>query len=166
MIAITDVHYRSQSATAARLLARAWTDDAAVSERTATVAAAGDYEPGAFYRRELPALLAVLGAAPADEGIDVIVVDGYAWLGPERPGLGVHLWRALGEAIPIVGVAKSRFAGAAAIEVARGDSARPLYVTAAGLDAAVAAAHVASMHGAHRLPTLLVRADHLARGLP
>jgi deoxyribonuclease V len=48
--------------------------------------------------------------------------------------------------------------------VVRG-GARPLHVTALGLDAADAAARVAAMHGPYRLPTLLKRADQLARGL-
>lgn len=42
------------------------------------------YQPGEFYRRELPCLLAVLACGPVAE---VIVVDGYVWLGPERAGL-------------------------------------------------------------------------------
>ena len=47
----------------------------------------------------------------------------------------------------------------------RGSSARPLWVSAIGIDATYAATLVAAMHGPHRLPTLMVRADHLARGL-
>ncbi|MFY0538676.1 hypothetical protein [Nannocystis pusilla] len=39
------------------------------------------------------------------------MIDGHVWLGPDRPGLGVHLHRALGEAIPVVGVAKNPFRG-------------------------------------------------------
>jgi len=47
--------------------------------------------------------------------------------------------------------------------VLRGDSRRPLYVTAAGLDPAAAALHVRSMHGPFRIPTLLKRVDQLCR---
>ena len=39
-----------------------------------------------------------------------------------------------------------------------------LFVTAAGIDVAAAARGLKSMHGAHRLPTLLARVDALARG--
>ncbi|HRI09853.1 MAG TPA: hypothetical protein PKW35_18650, partial [Nannocystaceae bacterium] len=64
----------------------------------------------------------------------------------------------------IVGVAKTAFVGADAAEVHRGGIERPLFVTALGLDREAAAAAVASMHGEHRLPTLLGWVDHLARG--
>jgi deoxyribonuclease V len=47
--------------------------------------------------------------------------------------------------------------------VERGGSAKPLYVTAAGIAAETAAAHVAAMHGAHRIPTLLKLVDRLVR---
>jgi deoxyribonuclease V len=65
----------------------------------------------------------------------------------------------------VVGVAKRRFAGAAAIELHRGTSHQPLMITAAGIDPAVAAQHVAAMHGPHRLPTIITLADQLGRGL-
>jgi deoxyribonuclease V len=64
---------------------------------------------------------------------------------------------------PVVGVAKSRFDGARAVEVYRGGSIRPLYVSAAGLDPEEAAEKIRSMHGRHRVPTLLKRVDRLAR---
>ena len=163
MIAVTDVHYRSQTANAALVIARDWADAWAATERAVTIPVPDEYEPGAFYRRELPAVLAVLeGSAP----LDVVIVDGYVWLGAEHPGLGAYLWRALGQATPVVGIAKNRFGEAPAVEVVRGESSRPLYVTAAGMDDQEAAARVASMHGRHRVPTLVLRADHLARGLP
>jgi deoxyribonuclease V len=48
--------------------------------------------------------------------------------------------------------------------VVRGTEAkRPLYVTAAGVGVDQAAAWVRSMHGPHRLPTLLKRVDRLCR---
>ena len=161
MIAITDVHYGVSTATAAVVVAGAWTDGHSQLERTTRAPVPDGYQPGAFYLRELPLLLAVLDGL---DGLATVIVDGYVWLDAGRPGLGGHLWRALGDAVPVVGVAKSRFAGASAIEVRRGTSARPLHVTAAGIDATAAAALVTAMHGAHRLPTLLQRADHLARG--
>jgi deoxyribonuclease V len=164
MIAITDVHYHADAATAALVLAGTWTDAAALAERTVAIPAASPYQPGEFYRRELPALLAVLDASALPPGTTVIV-DGYVWLGEGRPGLGAHLWRALAETHPVVGVAKSRFEGAAAVETFRGRSQRPLFVTSAGLAPSEAAAHVASMHGPSRVPTLVTRADQLARGL-
>jgi deoxyribonuclease V len=165
VIAFTDVHYVAAQATAACVLAAAWTDAEPAVERTAAWPVAADYAPGELYRRELPPLLAVLDGLA--HPVELIVVDGFAWLGPDRPGLGVHLHRALGDAVPVVGVAKNEFAGAraVAVPVIRGASARPLWVTAVGVDPAAAASRVAVMHGAHRIPTLLLRADHVARGL-
>ncbi len=160
MIGCLDVDYRDTGVTAACVGADAWTDELARIEvvvRSPGRPAA--YQPGAFYERELPYLLEALARMPA---LEVTIVDAYVWLGPGQPGLGKRLHDARGGLV--VGVAKTRFAGAEAIEVRRGDSDRPLYVTAVGLDPAAAARHVAEMHGEFRIPTLLRRADALARG--
>jgi deoxyribonuclease V len=120
-----------------------------------------EYQPGEFYRRELPCLLAVLERGPAAE---VAVVDGYVWLGPERPGLGAHLFEALGKRIAVIGVAKTRFAGAGeAVPMYRGESRSPLYVTAAGVGVTEAAGWIARMAGPYRVPEMLKRVDQLAR---
>ena len=64
----------------------------------------------------------------------------------------------------MIGIAKTAYRGSTfAVHVARGESARPLFVTCLGLDPQNAARLVASMHGAHRRPTLLTAVDHLAR---
>src|SRR5262249_41493557 len=97
---------------------------------------------------------------------DAIVIDGYVWLdGKGRRGLGAHLYEALDQSIPVIGVAKTRFAGAEtfARQVIRGRSASPLWITAAGIGAAEAAGHIRAMHGEHRIPTLIGLADRLAR---
>jgi len=44
------------------------------------------------------------------------------------------------------------------------NAARPLYVSAIGLDPREAADHVAAMYGPYRILTLIRRADQLARG--
>ena len=165
MIACVDVDYRGSGAVAACVLFHVWDDAAGVSETVVPIARVEPYEPGQFYRRELPCLLTVLEAAGGAPG--VVVVDGYVWLADERdPGLGAHLHQALGGHAAVVGVAKTRFAGAgAAREVLRGTSRLPLFVTAAGMDVDEAARHVAAMHGPHRIPTLLKRVDQLCRGL-
>lgn len=95
----------------------------------------------------------------------VVVVDGYVWLdGVSVAGLGAHLYQALAHKVVVIGVAKTRFAGAgAAVEVFRGRSTRSLFVTAAGMSAQRAAEHVRSMHGPDRIPTLLKRVDRLCR---
>ncbi len=96
--------------------------------------------------------------------LEAIIVDGYAWLAPGRPGLGAKLHEATG--VPVIGVAKTRFRDAPAVEVLRGRSAKPLYVTAAGMASDDAGRAVASMAGADRTPVLLRRVDRLAREGP
>ena len=162
MIACLDVHYRDPGATAASVLLAHWEDAVATAERTRTIASVAPYLPGQFYRRELPCLLSVLALDPLP---DCIVVDGYVWLdGHGRPGLGAHLWEALGRRAAVIGVAKTAFMGAAhAVLVRRGESARPLYVTSAGKDPQQAGQLLSRMAGSHRIPTLLKRVDALSR---
>ena len=163
MLAIADVHYASTSAVAACVVAAHWADETPLDERSAQIESVAPYEPGRFYLRELPCLLAVLRTVKS--GFEVVVIDGYVDLAPEQPGLGAHLFAELGERAAVVGVAKSAFRGSDhAIAVTRGTSQRPLFVTARGMSAERAAELVRSMHGAHRIPTLIARADALARG--
>jgi deoxyribonuclease V len=163
MIACVDVDYRADHAVAACVLFRDWLDAVPEAVWTHRVAPVAPYQPGQFYRRELPCLLAVL--APRLDEIGTVVVDGYVWLGDERsPGLGAHLYEALGRKVAVIGVAKTCFHSAGAAKaVLRGDSRRPLFVTAAGLDLITAAACVRRMHGGYRIPTLLRRVDQCCR---
>ena len=94
------------------------------------------------------------------------MVEGYADLDPAgRPGLGAHAHAEFG--IPVIGVAKTRFRPAThAVPVVRGSSARPLFVTAAGMPRANAADLVRCMAGRYQLPDALRRADLLARAGP
>src|SRR5690242_19110791 len=164
LIAAVDVDYRDSMAgpaIAAGVWFRGWRASEAEHEAVATFREVAPYQPGEFYRRELPCLLGVLERGPA---ADVVVVDGYVWLGAGRAGLGARLHDALGGRAVVVGVAKKLFAGATdAVPVYRGLSRTPLYVTAEGVSATEAAGWVASMQGDHRIPTLLKRADRLAR---
>src|SRR5207244_13339732 len=134
-----------------------------LAERTAVIPRVRPYRPGQFYLRELPPLRAVLDGLSR---LGLLVVDGYADLDPGgRPGLGAHAHAEFG--IPVIGVAKSSFRTAThAVPVVRGSSARPLFVTAAGMPAADAADLVRHMTGLYRLPDALRRADHLARIAP
>jgi len=163
----TDVDYRPDgTARAAALAFGDWADAAPRHEWVARLDAVQPYQPGEFYRRELPCLLAVLAEVTEAMGApELIVIDGYVTLDAAgTPGLGAHLYAALGGQIPVVGVAKTAFRGSAhALPVCRGDSRSPLYVTAVGMDAAEAAREVAGMAGAHRLPALLKRVDQLCR---
>jgi len=118
------------------------------------------YRPGELFLRELPPLRAVLAQV---RNLGLLVIDGYVDLDPGgRPGLGAHAHAAF--SVPVIGVAKTRFRTAShAAEVLRGSSARPLFVTAAGIPLAQAADLVRRMAGPFRLPDALRRVDVLAR---
>jgi len=165
-----DVHYLSVGASpsararAAVVTAADPTFAVVLLERTMVVTDVPPYRPGQFYLRELPPLRAVLAGLGDQEGLGLIVVDGYVDLDPDgRPGLGAYVHDEFG--VPVIGVAKSAFRSAThAIPVLRGFSARPLFVTAAGMPRIAAAELVRAMAGAFRLPDALRRADALARG--
>lgn len=163
MIAALDVHYDeiSKTATAAAVVFEHWEDAEPVAEYTASCACSEPYVPGEFFKRELPCLLAVLGKIR--ETLSLIVIDGFVSLG-DKPDLGMRLWETLPTKAPIIGVAKTRFHSASAIEIMRGGSKSLLFITAVGIDPAEAAEGIRKMHGPFRIPTLLKRADQLARG--
>ena len=161
MIACVDVHYRDPTAVAACVLFQAWSDDKPMSETIVEIREVRPYVSGEFFRRELPCLLAVLRAI--NERPQSVIIDGYVWLGDERPGLGAHLYAALDFQAAVIGVAKTKLENAKSREVLRGRSLSPLYVTAAGMNLAGAAHHIQEMHGEFRIPTLLKRVDQLSR---
>lgn len=136
-----------------------WTDPQPAHAIALEVSGVAPYQPGRFFLRELPCIEQALDRGPATR---CVVVDGYVDLGPDRPGLGRYVHRQRG--LPVVGVAKTWFRAADAVEVLRGQSSRPLFVTATG-SATEAAAAIRAMHGPHRIPTLLKWVDQLARGL-
>jgi deoxyribonuclease V len=163
MIAALDVQYDDANAAAvcAAVVFTDWSDVGPQSEHVVRTTGVAPYEPGSFYKRELPCLRSILAELPLAPS--TIVIDGYVMLG-DRPGLGMHLWEALDRRTRVIGVAKTRFHAATAQELLRGGSLSPLYVTAVGLDVGIAAANIAAMAGPNRIPRLLKRVDQLARG--
>lgn len=162
MIAAFDVHYYNNGlARAAAILFNRYSAAEVEATHTAMLSNVADYLPGSFYLRELPCILHLL--EQVERLPTEMIVDGYVMLG-DRPGLGRHLFDAFNGGIPVIGVAKNHFAGTECREVLRGKSRKPLYITAAGVEENEAAARVQSMHGAHRIPTLLKKVDLLARG--
>jgi len=163
MFGCTDTYYYPNWSRTALVLFDTWKDS--LSARELAIENYGEtstYVPGEFFRRELPGILSAI--KPVQELLTAVIVDGYVWLDDcGRKGLGAILYEALDRRIKIIGVAKTKFAGGGGIEVFRGKSARPLIVTAAGLCVEDAAKYVQSMAGAHRVPTLIRRADHVSR---
>lgn len=163
MIACLDVYYPNESAYAAAVIFSDWTSTVCLKEYTAIVTGVGEYEPGQFYRRELTPLQAVISRIV--EPIDVYVLDAYCHLAPDRtPGLGAYFHESLPRPVAIVGVAKNRYRDTKhAIELLRGGSVRPLFVTSIGLSYESAAKHIGAMAGSYRIPTLIKAADRLSR---
>jgi deoxyribonuclease V len=158
-----DVHYlNSDRARAAMVTAYDRQFSMVTETRTAMAPVDAAYQPGKFYLRELPPLRALI---PVSNELALIVVDGYVDLDPDgSPGLGAHVHTEFG--VPVIGVAKTAFRTAThAAQVFRGQSSRPLYVTAIGLSIADAASLVNEMTGQFRVPDALRLADRLARGL-
>jgi deoxyribonuclease V len=156
-----DVYYPDSGGGRAALVVGSLPGFAVEAEHVAWLDEVEPYQPGSFFKRELPAIRAVLaGVAP----VSLLIVDGYVDLDPDgRPGLGAHVHAALG--IPVIGVAKTSFHTAThAVAVLRGAATKPLYVTAAGLPVSAAAAFVTGMSGAFRMPDALRRVDALTRG--
>ncbi len=161
MIAALDVHYRQdQMAAAAAVLFRDWADGAPFATYESILEKVAAYRSGQFYKRELPCLLALLKSI--HEPLETLIVDGYVTHG-DGPDLGWRLFSTFKGRIAVIGVAKSKYANAQGIEILRGDSRRPLYVSAAGMDIRQAACHIRQMQGRHRIPTLLKLVDQLAR---
>jgi deoxyribonuclease V len=157
-----DVHYPEAGGATAALVVVADRRFADVRDEVVIhLTQAAPYQPGEFYRRELPPIHAVLTTAA--QRLQLLVIDGYVTLDPDgKPGLGAHLHHDTG--IPLIGVAKSVYRTAThAISVHRGRATRPLFVTAAGIPPQEAADLVTAMAGANRLPDALRRADTLAR---
>lgn len=161
VFAAVDVHYPgSGGARAAAVTAGDARFTGPLAERQVFVSRVLPYRPGQFFLRELPPVRAVLAGAGR---LALVVIDGYVDLDPcGRPGLGAHVHAEFG--VPVVGVAKTAFRTAThAVPVTRGRSARPLFVTAAGIARDDAAGLVRAMTGRFRLPDALRRADAVSR---
>ena len=170
MLACVDVDYRDDATVAGCVLFQSWADHSPAEQLLAFEGPAKPYFPGQFYLRELPPIVAVLGQVKVRP--EVIIVDGYVWLDQGRMGLGAHLYSELENKVPVIGVAKNPWQGQVShdekneyrvIEVSRGGSKRPLFVTAAGTDVQMAARNVEVMHGSFRIPTLLSAVNSLVR---
>ena len=140
-----------------------WDDEKASYLKTHFIKKIEPYEAGSFYKRELPCLLEALKDL---DDIECVVIDGYVWLGDaSQNGLGMHLYHALKESVPVIGVAKTPFAGTPKnCEILRGESLKPLFVTAVDIELEEAKRAIINMRGKYRIPTLLKEVDSLCRG--
>lgn len=159
-----DVYYHPDHAKVAGVLFD-WSDKAPQSTLTAIVSEVAPYQPGQFYKREMPCILELLKQVNL-ETLSAILVDSHVFVSNKKDyGLGGHLWESLGEVIPIVGVAKRSFHNTekVTIPVTRGKSTNPLYVSAVGMEVQDAARLVEGMKGTYRIPDILKTLDQLSR---
>ncbi len=163
MIFAVDVDYREGKAVAAGIAFNNWEDSTPKSTFITENDQVEDYQPGEFYKREMPIILLFLEKLP--QLPKIIVIDGYVYLDlHQKAGLGYHLYNALDKRVAVIGVAKSRYKDIPTeAEVFRSDSNRPLYVTAIGIEESEARDFIKKMHGSHRLPTILKAVDRLCR---
>lgn len=163
---VVDVHYTDNNALCAGLLFEQW-DSPIIAQKLLTytdhVAA---YEPGKFYKRELPCIINLLQEHKIIP--ELIIIDGYVFLdGDSKAGLGKYLYNYLKGETVIIGVAKKAFNTISSdYEIQRGNSTKPLYITAVDLRLERAKEAIVMMHGAYRIPTLLRQVDQLCRGIP
>jgi deoxyribonuclease V len=109
MIAAFDVYYYADKAKAVGIVFDHWTAQTPTDILVEYLTPIADYEPGAFYKRELPCLLALTNQLELNN-INAIIVDGYVLLDDTgKFGLGAYLYETLQQKIPIIGVAKTKY---------------------------------------------------------
>lgn len=166
MILAFDTYYHAEQAKTVCIAFPNWTDAVPVQVYAELTPVESEYEPGAFYKRELPCILSLLAKIDLS-GVEAIVVDGYVVLDDAgKLGLGGYLFEAFERKIPVIGVAKTNFAQNEHSKIAllRGSSERPLFITAMGVDLETAAGYIRQMHGEFRMPTLLRFLDGQTKG--
>ena len=165
MILALDTHYRNEKAKTICIGFNDWMDEIPMKNFYEELDVEAEYQPGAFYKRELPCIISILQKTDLEK-TEAIIIDGYVILDDAgKPGLGGHLYEFLKRKIPVIGVAKTNFANNTLHkrEVYRGESVRPLYVTTQGMDLDVACGYIKNMHGGFRIPTLLKKLDTLTK---
>ncbi|WP_337967490.1 endonuclease V [uncultured Flavobacterium sp.] len=165
MILAFDTYYYDGKAKTVCLEFTEWNQSENFKIHTEIIDNVEDYIPGEFYRRELPCILSVLNKFDL-KNIEAIIVDGFVYLDDEKKyGLGGHLYEKLNKEVVIIGVAKTNFASIEKDKKSwfRGESKKPLYVTAIGIELEDAFAKVEKMAGEFRMPTLLKEMDRLTK---
>lgn len=167
MILAFDTYYYDGKAKTVCLEFTEWNQSKDFQVHTEIIDNIEEYIPGEFYKRELPCILSLLNKMDL-KNIEAIIVDGFVYLDDEKKyGLGGYLYEKLNKEIPIIGVAKTNFASIEKDKksLVRGESAKPLYVTAIGIELEEAFEKVESMAGEYRMPTLLREMDRLTKEL-
>lgn len=165
MILAFDTYYFENKARTVCLSFDEWTGTESSKVYAEVLEDVAPYQPGEFYKRELPCILSLLKQID-NKNIEAIIIDGFVFLDDDQKlGLGGHLYHALGATVPVIGVAKSNFATIEMNkrEVLRGKSNRPIFITAIGLDVDQAAELIKTMSGVYRIPYILKTLDTLTK---
>ncbi|MDH0867111.1 endonuclease V [Mitsuaria sp. GD03876] len=157
------VHLDGSQATAAAVAFEDWNAAEATKTYLSPIAQVDKAVRGELDLRALPCVMQLLAEHKLEP--ELLLIEGFVHLdGDETPGLGQHLFQALGGRVPVVGVSKKGLPGLSAqFEVMREDETPPLVVTSAGLDIGAAKVRLRSMHGRKRVPTLMKLAARLAK---
>jgi deoxyribonuclease V len=153
MILAVDVQYSKNNAVAGGVVFEHWQDEREQKEFVSLIKGVAGYEPGKFFKRELPCILKLIAEHHLQP--DCIVIDGFVFLDDALYGK-----------VLVIGVAKKRYQNIdSKYEIYRGSSRKPLFVTAIGIDIEQAKRNILAMHGKFRLPTLIKRVDQICRGM-
>ncbi len=161
MILAFDSHYFDNKAKTVCLEFEDWSTTSNYKVHTETLENIAQYVSGEFYKRELPCILSLLSKFDLNS-IHAIVIDGFVYLDDDgKFGLGAHLFEKLNKKIPIIGVAKTNFATINQLKKSlfRGESKKPLFITAIGMNLDEAFNNISAMQGDFRIPTLLKALD-------
>ena len=160
---VVAVHFDGAQANAAAVAFDAWDAAEATKTYVSRIAQVEKSARGELDLRELPCVMQLLREHSLEP--ELILLAGFVHLdADETPGLGQHLYQALGGKVPIVGASKRSLPGLSVqFEVMREEEAPPLFVTCAGIDIGAAKARLRAMHGRKRVPTLMKLAVRLAK---
>ncbi len=165
MFVAVDTYYYDNKAKTIAITFNNWEDSNYSKHYSQELEISEEYIPGEFYKRELPCILSMLKNFDLNF-IKAIVIDGYVFLDDfDTYGLGGHLYESLNRKIPVIGVAKTNFAPNKEnkVELLRGKSMKPLYITSIGIDIEEAKKNISKMFGEYRIPTLLKELDKLTK---
>lgn len=161
-IACFDVYYKKDQAKACCIVFETDPTEKTLSTYCQVIESVSGYISGEFYRRELPCILKVYKMIKED--IDLIIIDGFVTLGNSKKGLGAYLFESLDKKLPVIGVAKTYFRGCENyVEIYRGKSGKPLYISSIGIDLNYSAKFIKNLNGIYRIPDILKKVDQLSR---
>ncbi len=157
------VHIDGAQAQVAAVAFEAWDAPEAAKTYLSPIAHVEKARRGELDLRELPCVMQLLREHRLEP--ELILIDGFVHLdADETPGLGQHLFHALGSRTPVIGISKTSRPGLSAqFEVMREEESKPLIVTCAGIDIGAAKARLRAMHGRKVVPTLMKLAVRLAK---